>query len=396
MRRIAVLLVLFSVFSTGGASAAKTIADPLSRDRRITPVVRLAIVDSCRNVDVTPRNGIATLGFPHSAAVGTPSSLRIAVLPLTFSDLPYKESDYSSLQAAVLEFKKYYETMSYGRANVTAELVPYSNVVNMPNNAQSYRAFGEYIDVGQVTHDALLNAAASLNLGSYDMVALEIARNESVKFWPVANPNSIESSSGRVGGAVLAGGWQSANWRAIAHEVGHVWLALEDLYDMSPPPEYGGTFWDYDLMNSFRGAAPELMAWHRFMLGWIVDSQIRCVTANSAKKTTHYISAIADNNSLPKAVMKPLGTGRTLVIESRRGRGYDKVEDSVLVYVVDSTRVSGDGPVEAKAELTLNKSRVPRRDPFVIPVGSSVNVEGTLIRLLASSKWGDLVQITQG
>ena len=395
MRRTLVLFVVLSIFSSGEALSAKPISDSLSRDRRITPVSRLATTDSCRNVDATPRNGAATLGFPHSATVGTLSSLRIAVLPLTFSDLPYQMSDYSSLQTAVLEFKKFYETMSYGRAKIEVELVPYSDAVYMPNIARSYGAFGEYIDIGQVTHDALIRAAPNLNLGSFDMVALEIARNESVKFWPMANPNPLETSSGRIGGTVLAGGWQSANWRAIAHEVGHVWLGLEDLYDMTPLPQYGGTFWEYDLMNSFRGAAPELIAWHRFMVGWLADSQIRCIKPSSTGKTTHYISAIADNNFLPKAIMKPLGVGRTLVIESRRGRGYDKVEDSVLVYVVDSNRSSGDGPIEAKAELTLNRSRVPRRDLYVIPVGRSVNVEGTVIRLLASSKWGDLVQISQ-
>jgi hypothetical protein len=81
------------------------------------------------------------------------------------------------------------------------------------------------------------------------------------------------------------------------------------------------------------------------------------------------------------------------VLESRRNRGYDKLDDSVLVYIVDSTRRSGNGPIEAKAELTLNKGRKPRIDRYVIPVGSSIRVEGVTIRLIASSKWGDLVEV---
>jgi hypothetical protein len=94
-------------------------------------------------------------------------------------------------------------------------------------------------------------------------------------------------------------------------------------------------------------------------------------------------------------VAKPLSPGRTMVLESRRNRGYDKLDDSVLVYIVDSTRRSGDGPIEAKAELTLNKSRKPRIDRYVIPVGSSIRVEGVTIRLIASSKWGNLVEVAQ-
>jgi len=90
-----------------------------------------------------------------------------------------------------------------------------------------------------------------------------------------------------------------------------------------------------------------------------------------------------------------LSSGRTLVLESRRRRGYDNVDDSVLVYIVDSTRRGGDGPIEAKAELTLNRNRKPRLDRYVIPVGPTVRVEGIVIRLIASSKWGDLVEVVQ-
>lgn len=402
MACVAGMCLLAIVTKTPTVLSAKSVADPLSRDRRITQLARLAPVDSCRSSDATPTNGMdlsqtrtASLGFPRPTTFGSPASLNIAVLPLTFSDLPYRDSDHTALQAAMREFKRYFEAMSYGKAAITYQVVALADAVRMPDTARSYGAFGEYIDLGRVVQESLNNASPTLKLSSYDMVALEIARNDSVKFWPVAYTNSIETPNGRVGGAVLAGGWQGANWRAIAHEVGHVWLALEDLYDHSPPPQYDGTFWEYDLMNSFRGSAPELTSWHRFLLGWLDDTQVRCIAEATSRKTTHYLSAITDRNALPKMVAKSLSPGRTLVLESRRNRGYDKLDDSVLVYIVDSTRRGGDGPIEAKAELTLNKGRKPRIDRYVIPVGSSIRVEGVTIRLIASSKWGDLVEVVQ-
>jgi len=404
MRRTVVLMagVLAMALFSDNVSAAKPSPDPLSQDRRITKAVRLAPADSCRNTDATPTNGMnlsqtrtSSLGFPRPTTFGGTSSLNIAVLPLAFSDLPYRESDHAALQAAMREFKRYYEAMAYGRTVINYQVVALSDAVRMPGTARSYGAFDEYVDLERVVRESLANASPTLRLSSFDMVALEMARNESVKFWPVAYTNSVESSSGRIGGAVLAGGWQGANWRAIAHEVGHVWLGLEDLYDMSPSPQYDGTFWEYDLMNSFRGSAPELTAWHRFLLGWLDNPQVRCVDSVTARKTTHYLAAIADQNSSPKMVAKPLSPGRTLVLESRRRRGYDNVDDSVLVYIVDSTRRGGDGPIEAKAELTLNRNRKPRLDRYVIPVGPTVRVEGIVIRLIASSKWGDLVEVVQ-
>ena len=399
---VASFSMLAVVTDNPAAYSANSGPDPLSRDRRITSLARLAPVDSCRNSDATPTNGMdlsqtrtASLGFPRPTTIGAYTSLNIAVLPLTFSDLPYRDSDHSALQNAMREFKKYFEAMSYGRTTINYQVIALADAVVMPASARSYGAFGEYIDLERVVRDSLNTASSNLKLPSYDMVALEMARSETVKFWPVAYTNSIETASGRVGGAVLAGGWQGANWRAITHEVGHVWLGLEDLYDMTPPPQYDGTFWEYDLMNSFRGSAPELTSWHRFLLGWLDDTQVRCISGTTSRKTTHYLSAITDRNALPKMVAGSLSPGRTLVLESRRNRGYDKVDDSVLVYVVDSSRRGGDGPIEAKAELTLNKGRKPRIDRYVIPVGPSVRVEGVTIRLIASSKWGDLVEVVK-
>lgn len=407
MRRITGVVVAVCVLagSAGVAQARTTLRDPLSRDARITPAADLAPVGDCRIADATPDNGgdpgsvrMGTLGFPRAEYVGTPTSLRIAVLPLHFTDLPFRESDHAALVRAAREVVRYYDAMSYGRAVVTVSVAALSDVVRMPAPARDYGVFGEYADVDRVARDALAAAPPSLQLGTFDMVAFETARDDGARFWPVAMPvvSPLSSSSGPVGGAVLAGGWQAANWRAIAHEVAHVWLGFEDLYDMTPPPAYDGTFREYDLMNSFRGAAPELTAWNRFLAGWLADDQVRCVGPSTRRRTVHYLSAVSDRSVLPKAVVRPLGEGRTLVVESRRNRGYDRVADSVLVYVVDSTRRSGDGPIEARAELTLDRTRRPARDRWVVPVGRSVVVEGVSIRLLASSRQGDLVEVGQG
>ena len=406
MRGIAGLVVGLAVLAgTAGMVEARTAPrDPLSRDARITAASELAPVDACRIADATPDNGIdgggvrvGTLGFPRADYVGTPSSLRIAVMPLDFTDLPYTQQDHAALRRAVAEFVRYYGAMSYGRAAIDATVVALPAAVAMPSPARDYGAFGEYVDVDRVARDALAAAASDLQLGSYDMVALETAGNGAARFWPVAMPVAVpmQSSSGPVGGVVLAGGWQAANWRAIAHEVAHVWLGLEDLYDTTPPPAYDGTFREYDLMNSFRGAAPELTAWNRFLAGWLDDRQVRCVAPTTRRRTVHYLSAVADRSDEPKAVVRPLGPGRVLVVESRRGRGYDRVADSALVYVVDTSRRSGDGPIEARAELTTDRTRRPARDRWVVQVGRSVTIEGVTIRLLASSRLGDLVEVGQ-
>jgi hypothetical protein len=124
------------ILCADGASAAKPKPDPLSRDRRITQAARLAPAESCRNSDATPTNGMdlgqtrtASLGFPRPTTFGSPASLNIAVLPLTFSDLPYRDSDHAALQTAMREFKQYFEAMSYGRAFITYQVVALADAV---------------------------------------------------------------------------------------------------------------------------------------------------------------------------------------------------------------------------------------------------------------------------
>jgi hypothetical protein len=97
-------------------------------------------------------------------------------------------------------------------------------------------------------------------------------------------------------------------------------------------------------MGNIAGRAPELLAWHKWKLGWLRDRQVDCVTEPGT--TEHRIAAV-ERAGGTKAVVVRTGETTAYVIESRRriGHDVDACSTGVLVYAVDSPLRSGQGPV---------------------------------------------------
>jgi nucleotide-binding universal stress UspA family protein len=143
-------------------------------------------------------------------------------------------------------------------------------------------------------------------------------------------------------------------------------------------------------LSSYSSNAPSLLAFERWNLGWLDDSQIECVKGTSVTKLITPIQSAGGT----KAVIIPLSRTKALVIESRRAIGIDKAiaKSGALVYVVDSSLQSGGGPVKVFPSDLKNDPRylqAPRA------LGESVIVEGFTIKVTQSDASGDTVEITK-
>jgi M6 family metalloprotease-like protein len=373
----------------------------LADDLRVTAAISLDATDACRIADATDthsatNNSPSTSGFPRRAMAAPTTSLRLLIVPVSTPDVPFGADDHAALVAAMPEFKRYFETVSYGRAVVSYDIADVSDHVILNRTAESFGLIpGDRANTWDFIRAAAREVPARYDVTSYDVVAFEVGANPAANFWGTAIPmpdDPVRAESGEVKYATLSGGWQPASWRLIAHEVAHVWLGFEDLYTTEPNPDYDGTFWFWDLMNSYRGEAPELISWHRFLTGWLIDDQIRCVSETAPKTSIHFLSPVQDASPTPKAIVRPLGNGAVLVVESRRKMGYDVAEPGVLVYVFDTSIPGGRGPIIARGELTLDPARRPIVDRFVIPLGDELTTDGVRVTLLASDESGDLIQ----
>ena len=325
------------------------------------------------------------------------TSLRLLVMPVSTPDIPFDADDHPSLVAAMSEFKRYFETVSYGRAVVNYDVARLPDHVMLDRTAASFGLIpGDNADTWNFIRAAAREVPSSYDVENYDVIAFEVGDESDANFWGSAFPmpdDPVNTATGKVKYATISGGWQPASWRLIAHEVAHVWLGFEDLYNTQPNPNYDGTFRFWDLMNSYRGDAPELIAWHRFLAGWLNDDQIRCVSAAAPKTSVHFLSPIQDDSPTPKAIVRPLGNGAVLVVESRRKMGYDTAEPGVLVYVFDTSVPGGRGPIVARGELSLDPKRMPVVDRFIIPLDDEITTDGLRIALLASDESGDLIEV---
>ena len=108
----------------------------------------------------------------------------------------------------------------------------------------------------------------------------------------------------------------------------------------------------FDLMNWPTGPAPELTAWNRWMLGFISDQEIRCI---SGKTTIESIAPIeSDSNSL-KSLFIRLSNSELLVIESRASIGFDnKLPDDATGLIVYIVNFDIDFPFSSSVQLYIS------------------------------------------
>jgi hypothetical protein len=144
--------------------------------------------------------------------------------------------------------------------------------------------------------------------------------------------------------------------------------------------------------SNFGSNAAGLLAWERWLLGWLDDDQINCANPFADGNVSEQVTPLSQSSGL-KAVVVPFSDTSALVVESRRASGLDGnlVKPGALVYVVDSSVQSGYGPVKVYPSNT--------GDPYflqaTLSAGESVEVDGLKIEVTESTDSGDSVQLSE-
>ena len=92
----------------------------------------------------------------------------------------------------------------------------------------------------------------------------------------------------------------------------------------------------------------EMLAWHRWQLGWIEDSEVFCATSST---TSIEVGPLTKNLGSRMLVM-PVDSSRVLVAENRAIDGYDQnlLTGGILVYSVDERIGTGKGPIKVQGD----------------------------------------------
>ena len=389
-----------------------------------------------------------TAGFPlddwTAPSVGT---LRIAALFLDFPDAQAKHTTQDEAAQGLPYVEDYLEAVSYGQLDV--EFASHHAWLRAENDFSTFlnvNALGnQAVDSSAVAH-AIELAGQNVDFSGIDAVMVILpssffggggiahpaisALDES---WPSALINSVHLGDER----------EPYQWGSVAaHEVTHN-LGLADLYPYDSnrharaeapagmawvAAEWGRmNMWSWYLATehdprmahvwtypagftatSYRRhlRIEEMLAWSRWQLGWLSESQVRCTGADEATVT---LSPIAQPGDAVVMAAIPLSAHEVIVMESRRRLGYDAGKDyeaadtgatttfprliteGVLVYTVDSWLGTGALPLKVAGD-----SGNGQVDDFpVLGPGESVTVRGYTITVTADNGDTHTVSITR-
>lgn len=245
----------------------------------------------------------------------------------------------------------FFAQASYGTFRLRPRLLPHW--LRMPAPSTSYGIGRDWSPAlrARYLRDAVVAADGQVDFSRYGVVYL-VADPDAPGVDPDATKVVNLGRPVRVDGAdlhrfvtVFEGHPPDIN--VLAHETGHA-FDLPDLYYR--PPAGSNADWDthvgdWDLMGSQFGLSPDFFAWHKWKLGWLRQSQVRCVTEGGTH--TFRLSPVEQPGGT-KLLVLPAGLEGAVAIEARAALGNDRLTCSqgVLMYRVRADVSSGDGPVD--------------------------------------------------
>jgi M6 family metalloprotease-like protein len=284
-------------------------------------------------------------------------SLRAAMIFVDFHERPASETTKELYDRLVPDSRAWLHEVSYGR--ISLDVTSFNRWYRMPRRAVSYGfedglTFEEHRDY---IADAVRTADADVDFSAFEIVYVVAAKGSGLERSPAfhALPGiGIDVDGTELRYSATFGEDIRSSWPAkfaahtLVHETGHL-LGLPDLYDFAASryPSILRFAGGWDTM-SWTEPGSHYLAWHKWKLGWLEPSQLTCLSGSGDVTTT--LTPLAASGGL-KAVVVPTGPSSAYVIEARRRMGEDSrlCADGVLVYQVDATTRSGQGPIRVRA-----------------------------------------------
>jgi M6 family metalloprotease-like protein len=338
-------------------------------------------------------------GFPRdSALIPSLGTIRSIFIYVDFPDNKSTQNNKSFTSQYATGAKKFLETQSYGRAKFVFDSTEKTFRINKKSASYAITQDGQGDSRGLI-QDAINAADSSIDFSLYDFVTVLAPKDTKTILFSGAmtgGKGMFTSDEKEFSSAVWIGKNKLSNfnqpgfgWSFYAHELGHVLGLMHPYYQRDGGP---GAIWD--LMGNGGTSVPELIGWHRFLLGWLNNSQVRCLSKDSLTQQQITLSPLSTKSSTTKIVMIPLNSKQALAIEVRRASTFDKLlktEEGTLVYRVDVTKGNDQGIITI-----LGKKGTKREGQTLetLRKGEKLSYEGITVEVMSSSKQGDTVRIS--
>jgi len=314
-----------------------------------TPTPLVSSVDECKVVDATPGNvaqGDVAQGFPRPARAkpGKPV-LNVLVVPVRYADSTATEARVrSEFEVQFAVGRTFIERNSYGRVTANFTLEPESMWVTVPETAADFVASRSQ-DLRRITQEIVSRIPRS-NLRDFDSIFIVAAGG--TWYWGGMDQTATYSHpSGPVDSVYFQTG--PANNTQFPHNLGHTAYYMEDLY-LHPANRTSPSVDVSPLKHDVMSSGFDFTAYNRWLAGFLLDSEVRCVPSHSAVGnaiTTYYLRHV-NTATGEKLLAIPQGAGRAIYAEL--------IDRMVHVYELDSRISHGAGPITTIGQLTLGET----------------------------------------
>ncbi len=279
----------------------------------------------------------------HAPSTGT---LRAVMLFVDFPDAVANEETAILYDRAVTFTRAYFDETS-GEA-FSLDVTPIHRWFRMPLPSATYGFKNlTFALMRAYLREVVTQADADVDFSGYDAIFVVSSSRAQIPFSPtfLAFPGRGVTADNRElrWGVTFGNDLRTERWGEyiLAHEVLHI-LGLPDLYLFAlQGPERFRVAGGWDIMSFIR-TAPHGLAWHKWKLGWLDTDSIECVTS-----TREVILAPVSGTSGTRAIVVKRDSDTAIVAEVRRRTGADSrlCDSGLLVYTVDASIGSGEGPV---------------------------------------------------
>jgi M6 family metalloprotease-like protein len=386
--------------------AVKRFSDDQSRGNeelpKVTPASELDSINLCklRNTWTSGGNG---RGFPRSPArLQTSGTIKGMVLFVEFNDVLGKNDIVRRFDEYTTNFRAFYKAQSYGKLNIEMNYFP--QYIRIYKNSSSY---------GMQTHnggnpwpylkDALAAADPVVDFSRIDfVVVIPPVETDQIVYGPAfplaLGDDQLRTNEKVILNATVAGRdsmlnpYRSFWW--LSHEVGHL-FGLEHQYTWENVNYSSLLRAIWDVMDT-GDMAPELLAWHRFLLDWLDESSMRCLNRDSrvGTESIHFLAPIESQNAGVKSVMIRLNEYEAIMLEARRNLGFDRIsefDEGVIAYKINVRDVGSTQEVMPITNLPFVKGSTITGNlvPGDLVVDSTVE-----IKVLKSTDTGYFIKVT--
>jgi len=392
-----------------GVSTKKSSSSNTSKVETINysaPSQPSANIETCKIVEknknrISVGPSMLPTGFPRHTIAQKTGTVKWALIPLDFSDLPGETDFKSRIDEQMKLTSEWFDTVSEGKYKV--EWVVADRWVRLPNTTSNYQ-IGNSVNLDKASNgpklfsDAMIESDKVFDFTGVQTVNFILPKGQnfiqesSQGFpWDAAVKNFV-TNEGSISSYSIPGKIFDTNprvyWSYWSHEFGHA-MAIPHVGNSRDPSPFLGL----DLMANQEGDSRELSGWLRFVAGWLDDEKVYCQELSTLKNTEITLVPLSSSGNGIKMVVLPISETKVLLIESRRENKFScqmpSKRNGVLVYEYNPTLMHGEDflkPITLEGRSNESSSNclvVPYPNPILYK-GQKISVDGITIEVIDS------------